>query len=143
MLYSDCAFAQDPIYYSCGDGGKQMVQLIEGAAARKGVDIVGCTPYVEKTLSNQRANIEWMVSLALKHSLHLDFHPNHNLDAKNEPSVYHVIQELRKANWSQRAVTLGHYTRLTMFTATERQELRSRTGTFQFLSLDFPPPICS
>jgi hypothetical protein len=123
-----CAFAQDPIY-SQNDGGKEMLYLVEEAASREGVDVIGSTPYVERTLAKQHANIEWMISLALKRSLHLDFHLDYNLDAKNEPSVYHVIQELVKANWrNQRVVTLGHCTRLTLFSAIEWQELRDRIG---------------
>jgi hypothetical protein len=109
-----CAFAQDPIYIK-DDGVKKMLHLMEEAAGRKGVDVIGSTPYVEKTtLTPLHANIEWMIGLALKYSLHLDFHLDYNLDTKNEPSVYHVIQELGKANWrNQRVVTLGHCTRLT------------------------------
>jgi len=122
-----CAFAQDPIY-SQDDGGKEMLHLIEDTAGRK-VNVIGSTPYVENALVNQHANIEWMIGLALKYSLHLDFHLDYNLDVKNEPSVYHVIQELGKANWtSKRVVTLGHCTWLTLFSATEWQEPRDRIG---------------
>lgn len=59
-----CDFTQDPIY-SQDDGGKKMVQLIKEAAARKDVDVIGSTPYVEKTGGNQHANIEWMISKIL------------------------------------------------------------------------------
>jgi len=120
-----CAFAQDPLY-SQDDGGKGMLHLIEEAATRKGIEVIGRTPYVGKTPENQHANIEWMVGLDRKYSLHLDFHLDYNLDAKIEPSVYHVIQELKKANWTnQRVVTLGHCTRLTL-SATKWQGLRDR-----------------
>jgi hypothetical protein len=80
-----------------------------------------------------------MIRLALKYSLHLDFHLDHNLDVKIEPSVYHVIQELGKANWTnQTAVTLGHCTRLTMFSATEWQELRNQIGELPISFLGLP-----
>ncbi len=121
-----CAFAQDPIC-SQNDGGKEMMHLIEEAAARKGVDVVGSTPYVERTPENQHANIVWTIRLARKYSLHLDFHLDYNLDAKIEPFVYDVIQELERAKWtSQRVVTLGHCTRLTLFSAIEWQVLHNR-----------------
>lgn len=123
-----CAFAQDPIY-SQDDGGKQMVLLMEGAAARKGVAVIGSTPYVERTPENQLQNIAWMIQLARKYSLHLDFHLDYNLDSKIEPSVVHVIQELEKINWTnERVVTLGHCTRLTLFTAAEWRGLREMIG---------------
>jgi hypothetical protein len=133
-----CAFAQDPIY-SYEDGGKQMIQLMEEAAARTGVDVIGSTPYVEKTLGKRHANIERMITLAMKYSLHLDFHLDYNLDPKDEPSVYHVIQQLEKAHWrNQRVVTLGHCTRLTMLTATEWQELRRQIGKHPISFIGLP-----
>jgi len=133
-----CAFAQDPIY-SQDDGGKEMLHLMEEAACRKGVDVIGSTPYVDKTLANQHANIKWTIGLAIKYSLHLDFHLDYNLDPKIEPSVYHVIQELEKANWtSQRVVTLGHCTRLTLFSATEWRKLRDRIGELPISFIGLP-----
>jgi hypothetical protein len=35
-----------------------MLHLIEEAAARKGIEVIGRTPYVGKTPENQHANIE-------------------------------------------------------------------------------------
>ena len=96
-------------------------------------------PYVEKILAYQHANSEWMIGIAMKYSLHLDFHLDYNLDAKIEPSVHHVIQELGKANWTnQRVVTLGHCTRLTLFSATEWQELRERIGELPMSFVGLP-----
>jgi hypothetical protein len=133
-----CASAQDPIYIK-DDGAKKMLHHIEAATGRKDVDVIGSTPYVEKTQENLHANIEWMIGLALKYSLHFDFHLDYNLDTKNEPSVYHVIQELGKANRrNQRVVTLGHCTRLTLFSATEWRELRDRIGELPFSFVGLP-----
>jgi hypothetical protein len=116
-----------------------MFHLVEEAAGRKGVDVIGSMPYVEKTLANQHANIEWMVRLALKYSLHLDFHLDYNLDAKIEPSIYYVIQELGKASWTnQRVVALGHCTRLTLFISTKWQELRDRIGELPISFVGLP-----
>lgn len=94
-----CALPQDHIY-THDDGGKEMLYLMDEAADRKGADVIRNTgPYVEDPLANQHANIEWIIELALEYSLHLGFHLDYNLDAKNGPSVYHIIQEPGKANW--------------------------------------------
>jgi hypothetical protein len=112
-----------------------MLHLMEEAAGRKGVDVIESTPYVEKTLENLHANIEWMIGLALKYSLHLDFHLDYNLDTENEPSVYHVIQELGKANWrNQRVITLGHCTQLTFSVPANGRNCVTELASFQFLS---------
>ena len=133
-----CAFAQDPIY-SQEDGGKEMRDLMVEAASREGVDVIGSTPYVEKTLANQYANIDWMIGLAVTHDLHLDFHIDYNLDAKNKPAVYHIVQELRKVNWKHhRAVALGHCTRLTLFTADEWQEMHDKIGDLPISFIGLP-----
>jgi cytosine/adenosine deaminase-related metal-dependent hydrolase len=123
-----CAFAQDPIF-SKDDGGKDMIRLLEESAARLGVDAIGSTPYVESTRTNELRNIEWLMSLALGHSLHLDFHLDYSLDLNKKPTVYHLIQKLRKVEWkTEKAVTLGHCTRLTHFNASEWRDLNAWIG---------------
>lgn len=133
-----CAFAQDPIF-SQPDGGEEMCELMRTAAYQGGVDVVGSTPYVEKTPEAQRLNVEWMIALALKHELHLDYHLDYNLDPKTMPLVYHVISELNQARWpSQRNVTLGHCTRLTLFTAEEWHQLRKKIGDLPLSFVGLP-----
>jgi hypothetical protein len=133
-----CAFAQDPIF-SQEDDGEKMTKLMEAAAAREGVDVIGSTPYVEKTPSSQRANIEWIIELARKQFLHVDFHLDYNLDRENEPTVYRVIRELLTQHWDmQKNVTLGHCTRLTLFTAFEWRELHNQIGDWPISFVGLP-----
>jgi len=132
-----CAFAQDPIY-SYEDGGKEMRQMMEDSAARDGVDVVGSTPYVEKSMQNQVANIDWMAKLAMKYKLLLDFHLDYNLDANNKPMVHEVIRALKEVRWRRQAVTLGHCTRLTLFTAYEWEDLRQSIGDLPISFIGLP-----
>ena len=62
---------------------------MEEAVSREGVDVIESTPYVEKTLPNQHANIEWMIGLATKYTLHLDFHLDYNLMQK--PNLRYIM----------------------------------------------------
>jgi hypothetical protein len=80
-----------------------------------------------------------MIGLAIKRSLHLDFHLDYNLDVKIEPSVHHVIQALEKANWViQKAVTLGHCTRLTLFSAAKWRKLRDQVSELPISFIGLP-----
>lgn len=129
-----CVFAQDPIF-SYEDNGAEMCQMLEAAAARFGVDVVGSTPYVEKSDDEQKKNIDWMVELAQKNDRLLDFHLDYNLDPSKEPMVYHVVDALKRADWNRsKAVTLGHCTRLTLFNQAGWKLLRS---TIEDLPLSF------
>ena len=118
-----CVFAQDPLF-SYEDGGNGMTALFKGAADREGVDVIGSTPYVEKSLENQKKNITWMVDLAKSRNLLLDFHLDYNLDPGKEPMVHHVIATLKATNWQDRPVALGHCTRLTLFSTEEWKGLQ-------------------
>jgi hypothetical protein len=133
-----CAFAQDPIY-SQGNGVNEMFALMQRAAAQEDVDVVGSTPYVENSVAHQKANIEWMVALAVKHDLHLDFHLDYNIDPQNEPAVHHVIQTLQILKRpSQRAVTLGHCTRLTLFNPNEWKQFYNSIGDLPIAFIGLP-----
>ncbi|KAI9746090.1 MAG: hypothetical protein M1818_000771 [Claussenomyces sp. TS43310] len=123
-----CAFAQDPVF-SQDDGGHCMRQLLATAAGKDGVDVIGSTPYVETSPESEKANVEWMIGLARKLYLHLDFHLDYNLRPDAEPVVHHVIRQLKAMRWPVfRAVTLGHCTRLTLFTTSQWQQLRDSIG---------------
>lgn len=121
-----CAFAQDPLF-SYEDDGREMRALFLTAATTEGVEAIGSTPYVEAT-ENQKTNIKWMVQLAQERKLLLDFHLDYSLDAFKEAMVHYVISTLRAYKWRDHAVTLGHCTRLTLFSAAEWQELRQDIG---------------
>lgn len=76
-----CVFAQDPIY-SYGDNGKAMMELLDKAASREDVEAFGSTPYVEVNgdMEIQKKNVEFAITTAMKHGLHLDFHIDYNLE---------------------------------------------------------------
>jgi hypothetical protein len=80
-----CAFAQDPIV-SQPDSGQVIMSLMTSAAERPEVEVIGSTPYVENSPETQKNNIIWMISMALVHKKHLDFHLDYNLDVEKDPS---------------------------------------------------------
>lgn len=133
-----CAFAQDPIF-SQDDAGSEMRFIMEAAAARDGVDVVGSTPYVETSPEKQNQNIEWMIQLAQKNGRNLDYHLDYNLDRSIDPSIYHVIDHLNKSDWpAKKAVTLGHCTRLTLFTKDDWVNLRNSIGRLPISFVGLP-----
>lgn len=146
-----CAFAQDPLFSFSQEEGishtnetsptlqsLKMRTLFAQAAAMEGVDVVGSTPYVESDDLHMKLNISWVTDLAIEHGKHLDFHLDYNLDVNVSPSVWQVISVLKKKmeDWISNVstairgenklplVTLGHCTRLTLFSPEEWQLLR-------------------
>jgi cytosine/adenosine deaminase-related metal-dependent hydrolase len=122
-----CAFAQVPIFSSSEgdeDGGVVRRLLVDA--------IVGSTPYVESDVEKQEKNIEWMVDLAIKKKVHLDFHLDYNLDPSQEPMVWHVIKTLHEKSWNSnnanKTIVLGHCTRLSLFTEEEWKKLAEEIG---------------
>lgn len=135
-----CVFAQDPIF-SYPDGGERMRSWLEEAIEMPGVEVLGSTPYVEKSEENQKRNVDWATELAIKKGLHLDFHLDYNLDPAQRPLVYHVIDTLKRQHWKERTdkvVTLGHCTRLTLFTAAEWRDLREQIGDLPISFVGLP-----
>lgn len=126
-----CAFAQLPLFSGHDDGGEEMRRLVQDAAYREGVDVVGSTPYVEHQTDLAKQNIEYMIDLALAKGKHLDFHLDYNLDPDTEPLVWHVISALKGREWlrkSNKTVVLGHCTRLCLFTDEEWKSLKQEIG---------------
>lgn len=125
-----CVFAQDPIF-SHDHGSRSMTDLLENAIQKPGVEVLGSTPYVEKSLELQEANIKWTIETAKLYQLHLDFHLDYHLNEHQKPMVYSAIDRLHKANWTTncehkefRTVVFGHCTRLTLLDSNEWQKLR-------------------
>ncbi|KAL8666963.1 MAG: hypothetical protein Q9168_007368 [Polycauliona sp. 1 TL-2023] len=120
-----CVFAQDPVFSS--ESAETNRQLMEQAVQRDGVDVVGSTPYVEADGTRMRENIEWAIDTAIRYGKHLDLHLDYNLDESKEPMVYHVIDSLRKREWTKRArnktIMLGHCSRLTLLASDEWYDL--------------------
>jgi hypothetical protein len=68
--------------------------------------------------------------LAEKHDLHADFHLDYNLDPGAVPMVWDVVQKMRQRSWwksSGKRVTIGHATRLGLFSGREWAELKHAT----------------
>ncbi|KAH8198246.1 hypothetical protein TruAng_007589 [Truncatella angustata] len=114
-----CAFAQDPIF--SGNFGDANREAIQSALSRfaGAIDVLGSTPYVEKSREAATENIEWAVTTALDNHLHLDFHLDYNLDdfKTSRPLTYTVLDMLEIHQWTEKAeesktIALGHCTQL-------------------------------
>ena len=122
-----CVFAQDPVMTP--DKSPEGQKLIEEALSRKGVDVVGSTPYVECDEYKMCENIKWAISTALKYGKHLDFHLDYNLDPNQTALTEYIIERLKAQHWTaytkDKTIVLGHCTRLTIFTAEQWRQLRT------------------
>jgi len=121
-----CAFAQLPAF-SGEDDGSEVRRLMEEAAKRSDVDVVGSTPYVEDSEEKEVRNLEWIVDLALKDEKMLDLHLDYHLDEKKRPLIWDVARVLKEKQWTSKGkkqVTLGHCTRLTHFSDEEWSKVR-------------------
>jgi cytosine/adenosine deaminase-related metal-dependent hydrolase len=116
-----CAFAQLPLF-SVHAEGVEVRRLMQDAARREGVDVLGSTPYVEDSEEKEVRNLEWIVDLAVRNGKMLDLHLDYHLDEKKRPLIWDVVRVLKETHWQQqnnRQVTLGHCTRLTHLTDEE------------------------
>ncbi|KAI1130199.1 hypothetical protein F5Y10DRAFT_133726 [Nemania abortiva] len=128
-----CAFAQDPVFSTAhGDANRA---VIEDALAEfpGSIGALGTTPYVETSRGASLSNIQWAITTALKHRLHLDFHLDYNLEPPSSPPsqrplTYSVIDLLKEHSWAQvadnsKTIVLGHCTQISMLDNAERQLL--------------------
>ncbi|KAL3421332.1 hypothetical protein PVAG01_07777 [Phlyctema vagabunda] len=126
-----CVFAQDPIF-SYKDQGEIMIGLLQQALSRPGVEVLGSTPYVEKTYENQVRNIEWTLRSCLERELHVDFHMDYNLEPRNEVFTVIAIQRAKEYKWPVdngcKTIVFGHCTRLSLFTKAEWRSLKKDIG---------------
>jgi cytosine/adenosine deaminase-related metal-dependent hydrolase len=125
-----CAFAQLPLY-SGSDDGAEVRKLMITAAAKKDVEVLGSTPYVEDDETKSKENVRWITELALKHEKHLDLHLDYFLEEDRKPLVWDVLKTLKNVAWPKsggKQVTLGHCTRLTRFKKEEWLRLRQEIG---------------
>ena len=135
-----CVFAQDPVVTPGKNPEGQ--KLIEEALGRKGVDVIGSTPYVEGDEDKMRQNITWAISTALKHGKHLDFHLDYNLNPNQNPLTAYVIETLKAQHWTaytrDKTIVLGHCTRLTLFTAEQWRQLRTQISDLPISFIGLP-----
>ncbi|QSZ34130.1 hypothetical protein DSL72_005718 [Monilinia vaccinii-corymbosi] len=125
-----CVFAQDPIL-SHDHGSRSMPDSLEKAIQRPGVEVLGSTPYVEKSLGLREENMKWTIETAKPHQVHLDFHLDYHLNEGQKPMIYSAIERLHRANWTAnseykefRTVVFGHCTRLALLDENEWHKLR-------------------
>ncbi|KIX03474.1 uncharacterized protein Z518_07027 [Rhinocladiella mackenziei CBS 650.93] len=123
-----CAFAQDPIFSTeHGEGNRHILtHALETCGAD--VEVLGTTPYVEKSPEASLRNIEWAIETALANDLHLDFHLDYSLDETRKPMVWDVLRLLKDLRWNERTkkgrtIVLGHCTRLTLCSDAEMARL--------------------
>ncbi|KAJ6508843.1 hypothetical protein C8R45DRAFT_815074 [Mycena sanguinolenta] len=133
------AFAQEPLFDSPGstEPGRNYSLLVEAAA--RDVEVVGSAPYVEPTLEQAKANIMLVLELAQKHGSHVDFHLDYNLDPASEPLIFEVISAAKKLSWSRESrITIGHATRLQLFTSTQWRDLVAAIGELPITFIGLP-----
>ena len=129
-----CIFAQVPIFTDSekDQGGEVVRELLERESRTISVDVIGSTPYVEADRARTQKNVEWMIDLAIREHVHLDFHLDYNLDPNEEPMVWFVLQTLREKHWNEKnpkkTIVLGHCTRLSLFSDQEWKKLAEEVG---------------
>ncbi|KAI1248054.1 hypothetical protein MGN70_010302 [Eutypa lata] len=130
MQVQICAFAQDPIFST--EHGETNRFVITEALQDYGhsIDVLGTTPYVEESTEASHHNIEWAISTAMGHGLHLDFHLDYNLKSPSlsEPLTYSVVEFLQKHRWidvadKSKTIVLGHCTQLSVLPDADLRKL--------------------
>ncbi|GAP89816.2 putative zinc metallopeptidase protein [Rosellinia necatrix] len=128
-----CAFAQDPIF-STADGDANRATMEDALDAFAGhIEVLGTTPYVERSREASLLNIKWAITRALKYRLHLDFHLDYTLEPplplpSQAPLIYSVIDLLKEHDWVRiadgaKTIVFGHCTQLSMLGDAERKAL--------------------
>ncbi|KAI1411487.1 Metallo-dependent hydrolase [Hypoxylon sp. FL1857] len=126
-----CAFAQDPLFSTAhGETNRTLITLLLEEYASS-IQVLGTTPYVEESREASLQNIEWAISTAIRHDLHLDFHLDYSLTSpspSNQPLTYSAIELLEKHNWldlanKSRTIVLGHCTQLTVLSDSDLRQL--------------------
>ncbi|KAF8133942.1 hypothetical protein EV363DRAFT_1161850 [Boletus edulis] len=124
------AFAQEALYPSAAaETPGDNFELLRTALARDGISVVGSAPWVEPSKEHAHKNIIHILKLAQDYGLHADFHLDYNLDINVEPMVWETLRQMRRIGWTKigagnRRVTIGHATRLGLFSAEEWSRLR-------------------
>ncbi|KAF7299106.1 hypothetical protein MIND_00858900 [Mycena indigotica] len=134
------AFAQEPLFDDTEsvDPGENYSLLVR-ALETHDLQVVGSAPYVEPTLAQAKLNIGLILNLALKHRCHVDFHLDYNLDPTSEPLIFNVIEQARQLSWPPALkITVGHATRLQLFTPEEWKELTSAMGSLPITFVGLP-----
>ncbi|KAH7925904.1 Metallo-dependent hydrolase, partial [Leucogyrophana mollusca] len=122
------AFAQEALFsHSNAQKPGRNYELLVEAIGRPGVSVVGSAPWVEPSPALAKENITRILALAKENNLHADFHLDYNVDPQIEPMVWYVLDQMRALSWTKatgKRVTLGHATRLGLFTTEEWAKLK-------------------
>lgn len=136
-------FAQEPLFDAPGDTKPgQNFMLLEKALSRGGISVVGSTPYVEPTVEQARLNIALIMEAADRYDTHVDFHLDYNLDPNTEPLIYEVISQAKNniSKWGSKRshITIGHATRLQLFTPAQWNDLSEAIATLSITLVALP-----
>lgn len=131
-----CAFAQDPIFSGPHAEANRSTMLSALAEFSSHIEALGTTPYVETDRSAETQNMEWTITTALRHGLHLDFHCDYSLSVGPERLQARLaVDLLKKHGWARLAdgdgdgdgeaktIVLGHCTGLTAVSDAQLREL--------------------
>ncbi|XXH01152.1 dihydrolipoamide dehydrogenase precursor [Hypoxylon texense] len=126
-----CAFAQDPLFSTAhGETNRAILTALLKDHAPS-LHVLGTTPYVEESREASLQNIDWAITTALRHNLHLDFHLDYDLAPPSpltQPLTFSVIELLQKHDWLGQAdrsktIVLGHCTQLTVLSNPDLRQL--------------------
>ncbi|KAK0188135.1 Metallo-dependent hydrolase [Armillaria mellea] len=139
-------FAQEPLFDLPSDTtpGSNYC-FLQQALEDPQIEVVGSAPYVEPNAVQAKKNITLILELAARTGLHVDFHLDYNIDLDTEPLIWQVIQEAKRiGGWistdgeSYRGITIGHATRLQLFTPDQWQELKEAIGELPITLVGLP-----
>ncbi|KDR82778.1 hypothetical protein GALMADRAFT_134336 [Galerina marginata CBS 339.88] len=158
-------FAQEPLFDSLDhqEPGQNFI-LLKEAAQRLDVDVVGSAPYVEPSIEQAKKNIGLIFDVADAQRInHVDFHLDYNLDPNSEPLVYEVIAQattryrgisatephskrsttddvvsMRDFKSACPRITIGHATRLQLFSAEQWRELAAAISDLPITFVGLP-----
>ncbi|KAF9049630.1 Metallo-dependent hydrolase [Hymenopellis radicata] len=145
-------FAQEPIFDTNVDvEAGPNYRLLQEASETAEVEVIGSAPYVEATIEQAKRNIALILELAGQRGKHADFHLDYNLDPTSEPLIYELItqaQGLRRfwlppavdgaSSLPRKRITVGHATRLQLFTPAQWKELNSLIGDLPITFVGLP-----
>ncbi|KAF5369526.1 hypothetical protein D9758_002660 [Tetrapyrgos nigripes] len=141
--------------------------IIRALEREPSIEVVGSAPYVEPSIEQAKKNIAMILELASRFSLHADFHLDYNLNPNSEPLVYEVISQAQKLPeyWLlvpetqalgpdreesdipklnldpdpiHRRITIGHATRLQLFTPSQWKDLVQAIGDLPITFVGLP-----
>lgn len=146
-------FAQEPLFNSALDveAGSNYRLLVE-ASERREVEVIGSAPYVEPTIAQSKKNIALILELAGRRGVHADFHLDYNLDPSSEPLIYEVISQANRLRrfWlplpaevvgaviPRKRITIGHATRLQLFSPAQWKDLAYAIGALPITFVGLP-----